>query len=219
MSTEEDRAPVTSGDGSATLWSEQFGQHYHSIHGAQTESQHVFIEAGLAFATPTNPISILEVGLGTGLNVGLTETYAAAHNLNIEYHALEKFPLTQEEARAVCQEHTLDLWPVLSATHNTPVKLGNTTLTVFHEDLLDWEAREEQYHLIYFDAFSPNAQPELWSTTVFEKMYHCLKPGGILTTYCAKGIVKRAMKSAGFEVSKLPGPPRKREMTRAQKPA
>jgi len=217
MATAGERHITTSADGSTTIWVPGLDEHYHSIHGALTESNHVFIDAGLK-ALNRNPIAILEVGLGTALNARLTGDYCAKNGITARYDALEKFPLKSGEIERLAAEGMSKEVPYLSAVpgRTTEIHSGfNFTLLV--EDLRAFQCAEKTYDLIYFDAFAPSAQPELWSEEVFANMYGILKPGGALTTYCAKGSVKRAMKAAGFEIEALPGPPRKREMTRAWK--
>ena len=216
MSVAGERHITTSSDGSTTIWVPGLDEHYHSIHGARTESLHVFIEAGLK-ATAAQPVRILEVGLGTALNAQLTFETAKELGVEVQYHAIEKFPITPEEAKALGEAGMQGALPYLLATPNVPVKVGNSSFTLHVEDLRRFTADKGAYDLIYFDAFAPSAQPELWSDAIFENMYDLLSKGGILTTYCAKGAVKRSMKAAGFEVEALPGPPRKREMTRAWK--
>ena len=76
---------------------------------------------------------------------------------------------------------------------------------------------DEKFDVIYFDAFSPEKQPEMWSEELFKKLYLCASYDAVMTTYCAKGAVRRAMKAAGFTVERLPGPPGKREIMRARK--
>ena len=216
MSVAGERHITISSDGSTTIWVPGLDEHYHSIHGARTESQHVFIDAGLK-ATAAQPVRILEVGLGTALNAQLTFATAKELGMEVLYHAIEKFPITPEEAKALGEAGMQGALPYLLATPNVPVKVGNSSFTLLVEDLRRFTAEKGAYDLIYFDAFAPSAQPELWSDAIFENMYDLLSKGGILTTYCAKGVVKRSMKAAGFEVEALPGPPRKREMTRAWK--
>ena len=216
MSVVGERHITTSSDGSTTIWVPGLDEHYHSIHGARTESQHVFIDAGLKVTT-AQPVRILEVGLGTALNAQLTFETAKELGMEVLYHAIEKFPITPEEAIALGEAGMQGALPYLLATPNVPLKVGDSSFTLFVEDLRTFTAEQGAYDLIYFDAFAPSAQPELWSDAIFENMYDLLSKGGILTTYCAKGVVKRSMKAAGFEVEALPGPPRKREMTRAWK--
>ena len=217
MPTAGERHITQSADGSTTLWVPGLDEHYHSIHGALTESQHVFIEAGLK-AIGTSNVRILEVGLGTALNARLTLDQAQKDGRTIAYDALEKFPLTKEEIEAVGLQGMSKEAPFLTATPGALTQITEQfTFRLLVEDLKNFEGEQGSYDLIYFDAFAPSAQPDLWTDAVFENMYGLLKPGGALVTYCAKGVVKRSMKAAGFEVEALPGPPRKREMTRAWK--
>lgn len=217
MPTAGERHITQSADGSTTLWVPGLDEHYHSIHGALTESQHVFIDAGLK-AIHTSTIRILEVGLGTALNARLTLDQAKQDGTIIEYDALEKFPLTKEEIEAVGLQGMSKEAPFLTATPGAVTQIADQfTFRLLVEDLKTFEGDQGSYDLIYFDAFAPSAQPDLWTDAIFENMFKLLKPGGALVTYCAKGVVKRSMKAAGFEVEALPGPPRKREMTRAWK--
>jgi tRNA U34 5-methylaminomethyl-2-thiouridine-forming methyltransferase MnmC len=217
MPTAGERHITQSADGSTTLWVPGLDEHYHSIHGALTESQHVFIEAGLK-AIGTSNVRILEVGLGTALNARLTLDQAQQDGLTIGYDALEKFPLTKEEIEAISLQGMSKEAPFLSATSGVVTQIAEQfTFRLLVEDVKTFEGEQGSYDLIYFDAFAPSAQPDLWTDAIFENMFRLLKPGGALVTYCAKGVVKRSMKAAGFEVEALPGPPRKREMTRAWK--
>jgi len=206
---------TTSSDGSLTIWVPELDEHYHSIHGAITESQHVFIDAGL-MAFDKEEVSILEVGLGTALNARLTLEQKGERN--IHYFALEKFPLNVEEVNEIeaLGHHKEAKILKVGAGKPTIIETG-FTFELSTEDLRNFKTDAPSFDLIYFDAFAPSAQPELWSEEVFRAMYNALLPGGALVTYCAKGVVKRTMKSVGFEVEALPGPPRKREMTRAWK--
>jgi len=206
---------TTSSDGSLTIWVPELDEHYHSIHGAITESQHVFIDAGL-MAIKKEEISILEVGLGTALNARLTLEQKGGKS--IHYFALEKFPLNEGEINEIeALGHDTEA-KLLKVSIGKPTMIdAGFTFELSTEDLRNFSTDEPLFDLIYFDAFAPSAQPELWSEEVFQAMYDALLPGGALVTYCAKGVVKRTMKSVGFEVEALPGPPRKREMTRAWK--
>jgi len=216
MAAAGERHITISSDGSTTIWVPGLDEHYHSIHGARTESLHVFIEAGLK-STTARPLRILEIGLGTALNAQLTFETAKELGIEVHYTALEKFPITHEEANALSEAGMRGALPFLLAPHNERIYFGDSSFALVVEDLRTFHAEEGAFDLIYFDAFAPSAQPELWSDRVFENMYRVLANGGMLTTYCAKGVVKRTMKAAGFEVEALPGPPRKREMTRAWK--
>jgi tRNA U34 5-methylaminomethyl-2-thiouridine-forming methyltransferase MnmC len=213
-------------DGSNTLYVPALNEHYHSVHGALQESQHVFIKHGLEHVLDLRKdIKILEVGFGTGLNAILTYPFALAQKAFIQYDTLEKHPL---EASVVEQLHfdrvilNPELQDVFEQMHkapwNEPVDIiPYFTLQKIHETLEEFTAPQAYYDLIYFDAFAPEKQPELWSDEMFRKLYKATRPGGVLVTYCAKGSFKRSLKAAGFEVEALPGPPGKREMTRGLK--
>lgn len=215
-----------------TLHSERFGQCYHSRHGARTESDHVFLDAGYEAAASgrgTHPMRILELGLGTGLNALLTldRWRNAGCPFPLEYIALEPFPLTTEERADLAlgdvagpsEEADLhanpeaDLYKV-DWGHHGQFSRRKTTWQAFAK------AREERgtFDVIYFDAFAPDSQPELWAPERFREAFLLLREGGLLVTYCAKGAVRRAMQSAGFKVERRPGPPGKREMLRARRP-
>ncbi len=211
-------------DGSSTLFAPALNQHYHSTHGAVQESLHVFIEAGLHHFKTTE-IAILEIGFGSGLNAFLTllETQKAAQK--VTYTAVEKFPISNELAvglnyadRFAENPDAQKLFAALhSAAWEVAVKITpNFTLVKQQKDFLEI-TDQAAFDVIYFDAFSPEAQPELWTEAFLTQMHNALKPGCILVTYCAKGQVKRNLKAAGFMVETLPGPPGKREMTRAVK--
>jgi tRNA U34 5-methylaminomethyl-2-thiouridine-forming methyltransferase MnmC len=212
-------APVRTGDGSATLsWGDE---HFHSTHGAVTESTHVFIKAGLE-ACANEEVDVLEVGLGTGLNLLLTWVRCLEGKVRVNYTALEPFPL----GKALLEQlrHCEDLgWPGLHAPF---LERMLSESGEWHEVLggLRFRKRDlrvqgfepiEAFDVIYFDAFAPRHQPEMWTDDVFRRMHAALRPGGILVTYCAKGEVRRALIAAGFNVERLPGPPGKREMLRA----
>lgn len=212
-------------DGSDSLVSEHFGEAYHSRHGAITESRHVFIEAGLLpLLESKDQVHILEIGLGTGLNALLTSQIANDLKKDIQYTAYELYPITSEQAASLNYTEQIqrqDLQPLFQSMHEM-VWEEEVTLTP-HFKL---EKREKDFHtidesarydLVYMDAFAPAAQAEFWEDVFIARLCNSLKPGGILVTYCAKGSFKRALKAAGMTVEGIPGPPGKREMTRALK--
>lgn len=216
---------VTTADGSSSVFVPDLDEHYHSIHGAIQESMHVFIHAGLKpLMNQKNKISVLEVGLGTGLNALLTCFEANDTNIEIEYCAIEKFPLQADLVNQLNYCNQLDsknctilLQAIHACSWNEYVPISQSfCLKKCQADITNVQF-SQPFDVIYFDAFAPSAQPELWTEIVFKTMYDALKPGGILVTYCAKGSVKRTMKQVGFELEALPGPNRKREMTRARK--
>src|SRR6476661_791726 len=217
------------GDGSPTLYVPALNEHYHSHHGARQESQHVFIDAGLrpqlaAGLGQEGPLNILEVGLGTGLNALLTLEAIAGADVRIRYGGYETFPLPDAAVAALKQQW--DDKPALSqaftqlhaATWNEEIALS----TSFHlakmlQPLQDATLAPAHYHLIYFDAFAPEKQSELWTEAIFAKLYEAAAPGAILVSYCAQGQFRRNLRAASWHTEKLPGPPGKREMTRAVK--
>jgi len=208
-------------DGSPTIAIPEMQVTYHSRHGAVQESMHVFIEAGLRYMLPssTTPLRIFEMGFGTGLNAWLSWQEAMRNNTALYYYAVEKFPLQADEYALLEYGNAAALQQLHKSAWNTDVMMDTTfTLHKKHAALTDI-ALSPIFDVIYYDAFAPNAQPELWTTAVFEQLFSFLQPGGILVTYCSKGDVRRAMIAAGFMVEKIPGPPGKREMLRAKKAA
>ncbi|HRX68430.1 MAG TPA: tRNA (5-methylaminomethyl-2-thiouridine)(34)-methyltransferase MnmD [Tenuifilaceae bacterium] len=211
-------------DGSSTLCSNKFGVHYHSQHGAVTESQHIFIDAGLKNISIQGKVNILEVGFGTGLNAALTASHAISNSLKVSYTSLELYPLTAEEIKllnynTILPEPTSELWQkVCDCSWGKSEKLTDEfEIQKLQTDFTTW-VPNSAFHLIYFDAFAPNDQPEMWEPKQFKKIFDAMHPGGILVTYSVKGVVKTALSSVGFVLERLPGPPGKRHMLRAQKP-
>jgi tRNA U34 5-methylaminomethyl-2-thiouridine-forming methyltransferase MnmC len=209
-------------DGSHTLYLSDLDETYHSKHGAIQEAMHVFINAGLNYCSKKS-LNILEIGFGTGLNTFLT--FIESKNKTISYTSLEAYPLNPEIVSKLnyTKEMDLDSEEMASFKKIHQVEWGGYKainsifkLNKLEVELANYQA-DEKFDLIYFDAFGPRAQPEMWEKEIFEKMYSFLSKNGVLVTYCAKGSVKRALKEVGFEVEPLPGPPGKREMTRAKK--
>lgn len=221
------REIVKTADGSSTIFIPEWNEHYHSIHGAIQEAQHVFIQMGLFYVMKTRNlkrISILEIGFGTGLNALVTWKAIQNSEIFINYTGVEAYPISSEEIQALNYADELEeksATKIFEKIHSLPWE-QNTEVTesfsltkqkkFFHEisDL-------GKYDLIYFDAFGARVQPDLWTEEIFQIMYKALRPEGILVTYSAKGSVRRAMQQVGFQVEKLPGPPGKREMLRAAK--
>jgi len=212
-------------DGSHTVRLEQEQVTFHSIYGAINESQHVFIHAGLQYMMQDyQNFRIFEMGFGTGLNAWLTLLEAEKRKLNIEYTAIELYPLDSTVIGNLNYTELLktdNLQTVFKQMHAAPwdqlISLTEYfSLMKRKSDLVNFQT-EEKFHLIYFDAFAPDKQPELWTQEIFEKIFQWLLPGGCLVTYSAKGQVRRNLQAAGFAVEKLAGPQPKREMTRARK--
>lgn len=213
---------IVTDDGSHSIFSERYGVTYHSKYGAISESAHVFIDAGLRYkAAVQRDIAILEIGFGTGLNAFMTWLESERRNLHIRYASVEAYPLTQKEAAVfnyamqlrVPDRHA-DFLRLHRATWETDHELSESFTFKKHRARLEDFIPDAGFDLIYFDAFAPQAQPELWTETIFARLYAALNPDGVLVTYCAKGDVKRTLKKVGFEVERLQGPPGKREMTR-----
>jgi tRNA U34 5-methylaminomethyl-2-thiouridine-forming methyltransferase MnmC len=197
---------------------------FHSINGAISESHHVFIDAGLN-TSRLNSLNVFEMGFGTGLNALLTWIECKKQGRKVNYHTVEMNPLKDEIFRKLNYEEILSLNQeerlVFRLMHNAPwgkdtLMDDSFSLCKFQVSLLDFDF-PEKYDLIYFDAFSPGKQPEIWTYEIFDKLSAAMNPGAILTTYCAKGSVKRIFQEIGFEIEMLPGPPGKREMIRAIK--
>jgi tRNA U34 5-methylaminomethyl-2-thiouridine-forming methyltransferase MnmC len=216
----------TTEDGSHTLYRPDLDEHYHSVYGAIGESQHIFIESGLLPSIQEkNQIDILEVGFGTGLNALLTLLLVTEKNIFVNYTAIELYPLDKPTwSRLNYPEYILKagaesaFGKLHDAEWGKEVHVNNKfTVLKLNEDLLAWIPAVNSYDLVYFDAFGPDVQPELWTEEIFMKIYHGLRMEGVLVTYSTKGAVKRNLKSAGFGIEKLPGPKGKREILRACK--
>lgn len=213
----------TTADGSRTLFLPDMDEHYHSVKGAMTESMHIFINMGLNESEANEP-RVLEIGFGTGLNALLTLQVANEKSRVVHYTSLEKHPLPldivrQMEYTSLVPKEVADYymplhdckwneWVGLTPYYN--IRKVETDFTTLH--------LKEQYDVVYFDAFAPEKQPEMWTQDIFNHLYSHLDDGGILVTYCAKGVVRRMLQAAGFSIERLPGPPGgKREILRARK--
>lgn len=212
-------------DGSHTLFIPAMNEHYHSINGALQESTHIFINTGL-HNCPKKEIYIFEVGFGTGLNAFLTLLDGRISGKTIHYTTVEAYPLDDFIIKSLnyTQKYTIELQDYFYKLHESEwdkeVKItDNFHLTKLEADFtsLDLSLLSKSVDLIYFDAFAPEKQPDMWSQTIFDNLYKITAPNGSLVTYCAKGVVRRMMQHAGYKVERLPGPPGKREMLRAIK--
>lgn len=211
------------GDGSATLFVPELKEHYHSINGAVQESQHVFIERGLN-QIKSEQINILEIGFGTGLNALLT-LLRQNTSTRVEYHSLENSPLdwamiekmeypeflnlSEKEAENFQLMHTGAWNEMLVISEQFKLKKINEVIQEY--------ISPEQFNLVYYDAFAPDVQPEMWEEEIFKKLFTMMKSESILVTYCAKGEVRRRLQRSGLSTERLPGPPGKWEMLRATK--
>lgn len=230
-------------DGSATLFVPELNEHYHSVKGARTESQHIFIDMGFKASTAFQP-RILEIGFGTGLNALLTMETAGEEKRAVHYTGIELYPLSWEEVDVLnYSDHPL-FKELHTAPWDTDVNItpyftlhkiqGDVNKVISGERLGISVERlgisdkspinhssliaNPYFDLVYFDAFAPEKQPEMWSEELFRNIYACMNANGILTTYCAKGVIRRLLQAVGFTVERLPGPPGgKREILRATK--
>lgn len=209
-------------DGSHTLYADNIDECYHSSHGALQESKHIFIDAGLK-KCHKKEISIFEVGFGTGLNALLALQEAVNSDVSIHYCSIEKFPVEASVVEKLNYPSLLDshakAWfeAIHQAPWNEEVLIHDRfVLEKLLGDFTDYQ-HKRKYDLVFFDAFSPEKQPEMWSESLFRKLYEWCADGVVITTYCAKGVVRRALQAAGFTVERLPGPPGKREILRGTK--
>jgi tRNA U34 5-methylaminomethyl-2-thiouridine-forming methyltransferase MnmC len=216
---------ITTGDGSHSLINTELNETYHSVHGARRESLHVFIKHGLDFfceRSSETPVRILEIGFGTGLNALLTIHRASELHRAVSYTTLEAFPLNES------------IWSLLNYTEDDfakelfqkihrapwsqPIEITPLfTLLKQHTTLQLISLEPSSFDIIFFDAFAPSKQPELWEISLLAKIEAAMKPGGVFVTYCAKGQLKRDLKSLNLLVETLAGPPGKKEMVRALK--
>lgn len=210
-------------DGSVTIHLPEMKESYHSKFGAIQEAYHVYIQNGLSQFLG-QPVSILEIGFGTGLNAFITYIEAQKTNQEVRYTAIEGFPLTPAEVshlnyvehlNAVSQSSVFDI--LHTSVWEKEIIFNNDFILHKRRQMFEDIADKEMYNLIYFDAFGFHAQPHLWSTEIFKKMFDALISGGVLVTYACRTVIINAMKEAGFTVKKLPGPPGKREMLKATK--
>ena len=212
---------VITNDGSHSIFNPEVNETYHSKHGAIVEAEYVFIKNGL-LAENKKQFSILEVGFGTGLNALLTAQKAQQKKIAINYHGIELYPVPKESYiqlnfTELIGEEKSKLLNLHECNWEEEHVINKFFKLTKNEIALENYTSKTKFDIIYFDAFSPEKQPELWTAEVFQNMYDLLKEDGFLVTYCAKGVVKRTMKAVGFEIVVLDGPPGKRQMTRANK--
>ncbi len=217
------RRLVVTADGSHSLRIDEWDEQYHSKHGAAAESFHVFIKNGL-HAVQEDDISILEMGMGTGLNAFMSLIDARKRNVSVQYTALEAFPLKKSEWELLnypkmlkAEEFAVSFERIHTAPWENPIIIDKDFQLLKRQTEMRSFTANKAFDLVYFDAFGYRVQPELWTFEVFSNMFESLKTGGILVTYAAKGVVRRTMQEVGFLVERLPGPPGKREMLRARK--
>jgi tRNA U34 5-methylaminomethyl-2-thiouridine-forming methyltransferase MnmC len=208
-------------DQSQTLYNAELDETYHSVHGALRESQHVYIKSGLEEFKDKDIVRIFEMGFGTGLNVLLTWIYSQDHQQQIDFNTIELYPLKENIWRELTYAEGREQQELFTKLHSSEWEIKSSmderfSLLKNKVSLSDFPTGKT-FDLIYFDAFGPEVQPELWKLPVFEKLFNMLDDGGVLVTYSAKGQVRRDMQTAGFTVERLQGPPGKREMLRGRR--
>ena len=217
------RRVITTADGSRTLEIVELEDTYHSRHGALQESEYVFAEKGLNHRIDSKKeISVLEIGFGTGLNALVTRKAIVDKNVVVQYTSLETFPVPKEEViQLEYTELELSLSEFYLSLHeaewNKEVQLDESFVLLKRHVALEEFNTVKQFDVVYFDAFGPASQPELWSNDILRKVFHLTAPGGVFVTYCAKGQVRRDLTDVGYTVERLPGPPGKRHMLRGTK--
>jgi tRNA U34 5-methylaminomethyl-2-thiouridine-forming methyltransferase MnmC len=216
---------ITTADGSHSLLNTTLNETYHSVHGALQESIHVFIKNGFDFVcngSPVQPVRILEVGFGTGLNTLLAAESASAWKRSVHYTTLEAFPVEETIWSKLNYGQTTQQKEYFRKIHEAPWSVDTVlsdffTLHKVKTTLQQAAIPNDCFDIIFYDAFAPNKQPEMWEFPVLEKVVATMKPGGVFVTYCARGQLKRDLKNLKMSVETLPGPPGKKEMVRALK--
>ncbi|WP_417266234.1 tRNA (5-methylaminomethyl-2-thiouridine)(34)-methyltransferase MnmD [Brumimicrobium sp.] len=215
------REIIETKDGSKTIHLPELNESYHSTHGALQEAKHVFIKSGWN-EIQNSTVSVLEIGFGSGLNALLTLLNSMNDKKTVHYTGLEAYPVSSDEISALNYARLEDFAEVrkeYELMHTIPWGERATINEYFNllkvaQKMDDFKPEKKTFDLIYFDAFGPRVQPEMWTKEVLQKMYDATAPNGVFVTYCAKGEVRRNLISVGFEVEKIPGPPGKREMLR-----
>ena len=215
---------INTSDGSHTIFLPEINEQYHSVNGAITESKYVYIEKGFNFDLNTKA-TVFEVGFGTGLNCLLTALHAEQDKRQTVYTTIEKFPLDKSVSNQlnygslISAEAQLYFEKVHDCNWNETVEITECfSLKKIKADLTDYVFEEqEKFNVIYFDAFGPDKQPEMWTPLIFNKISMATAPSGVLVTYSAKGEVRRQLSASGFEMERLPGPPGKNQMLRGIK--
>jgi len=215
---------VITEDGSHTLYIPDLDEHYHSTHGAIQESLHIYINQGL-LQVEKESINILEIGFGTGLNAFLTFAYSQLKKLKVNYITIEKYPLTEAEYKKLNYPDSIfpefkDVFEQIhTATWNEPTNISSHfKIQKIQADLLSFSFEKlPLFDLVYYDAFAPGKQPEMWTDEIISKVSSSVTTNGIVVTYCAKGSVRRSFSSAGFAMSRLPGPIGKKEILQGKK--
>lgn len=216
------RQLITTADGSVSLYVPALDETYHSTYGALGESEHIFIQTALR-QHHSKRLTVFEVGFGTGLNALLTWRETQNRDVQVDYWTVERYPLTPDEVGMLTYPLDREEQAVFAQLHTSPADTWVTVSPSFRinkqlVDFTQWSMPPQSVDIIYFDAFSPDKQPEMWTEQRFAMLYDACRPGAILATYCAKGVLRRRMQAVGFSVERLPDSPNgKREILRARK--
>lgn len=219
---------ITTEDGSHSLYNNELKESYHNLGGAFRESIHIFMLYGLdswVINNPTKkPLRVFEVGFGTGLNAWLTLVWAEQNQVPVLYHTIEPFPITEDIYTQLnygdMDDAIFHYKPYLQRLHKAAWNEGIIMSEYFNMKKENTTLENTKLYasdVVFYDAFAPSKQPEMWEKETLNKVYESMNPGGILTTYCATGQLRRDLTDIGFEVENLPGPPGKKEMTRGRK--
>ena len=207
-------------DGSVTLYSEEFDEHYHSVNGAYTESEHIFVNLGFNTVDKKN-ISILEIGYGTGLNAMLTYVENLNRHKLVFYLGIDMRPTNTDlfSELLYAESYGIEKEKSLKFCENWNEIILISEMFQLHKENVDFYDFNPNvfYDLIYFDAFSSESQPDMWSFDNLKKIIDSLTVGGVFVTYSSKGVLKQNLRELGMEVKRFPGPPGKRHVVRAIK--
>lgn len=222
--TQHEREIIETADGSKTLFIPDMDEQYHSVNGAITESEYVFLKQGYLHH-PSKKTVVFEVGFGTGLNALLTALKAEEQKRPTTFYTIEKYPVTSQEV-----EH-LEYGKIISGKaqklffhlHEAPweetIQINDYfSIHKIKADLTTYDFKEiPGIDIVYFDAFGPDKQSSMWQTNIFETIYNASAKNSTFVTYSAKGVIRRSLQSCGYSMERLPGPPGKRQMLRGTK--
>lgn len=215
---------LNTADGSKTIYLPDMDEQYHSLNGALAESNYVYIEKGY-LCKNAKKLVIFEVGFGTGLNAGLTAIKAEKNNQNTLYYSIENFPLSKsvldqlEHDSLFSGDEKSKFKKIHSAEWNKTEQISDVfSLHKIHSNIIGFDfSGLKKFDVVYFDAFGPDKQPEMWSQEIFNAIYKHCNPDAVFVTYSAKGEIRRQLSMVGFTVERLPGPPGKKQMLRGIK--